>query len=361
MPASARPPAPRGIPWSLLAVLALVLGHPGCSNKQKKLSASGGGLGDTLMYDVFGAERDPAYYFALLQRSRDPETFCYRCADDPYLIDKNVDAIQRLGDAPMARLEGQANVISLLMEILLEDRSALARSAAAVTLTKIGARLPRYADTGARDDGSRLASAMGEIQSLYRGGRSPGSLARVAALVTQVGDARFDQGLFTKKALQFFGTTPALIDETDPAVRQALDTALTRKSREAVVYALSAAVEGPTDYVRADAVRGLKVLGEASALETVVERVAVEVSPRVRGEAAEYFGRVGGPQAVRALLPRLSDTDGSVRVKAREALTRVAGQDLGARERPWRTWASQRFPGEDFAEPEPDPAPGGAR
>lgn len=361
MPAPARLPAVRGpssaAPQAALLLAAVALGLlSGCSNKQKKLSSPGGGMGDAIMHDILGADRDPAYYFALLERSRDPETFCYRCGDDPYLIDKNIDAIQKLGDAPIARLEGQANLISLLMEILLEDRSALARSASAVTLTKLGARLPRYASAGPVDDGSGLAAAIAEIQGLYRGGRSAASLARVAVRVTQIGDARYEQGLFTKKALQFFGTTAALIDETDPAVRQALDTALTRKSREAVVYALTAAVEGPADFVRADAVRGLRVLGEAPALATVVERVEVEVSPRVRGEAVEYFGRIGGAPAVRALLPRLSDTDGSVRVKARDALTRIAGQDLGGRDRPWRSWAAQRFPGEAFDEPAGAPA-----
>jgi hypothetical protein len=338
--------------WAWVAgAAALLLVAPGCSARQKKLS-TGGGMIDSVFYDVLGGKRDPSYYYGVVRDSHDPESFCYRCGDDVYLVDKTIDGIQHLGDGPFARLEGQANTITMLIEILLEDRSSLARSAAAVALTKIALGLPRYGTSGPADDGSGLAAAMGELTRMYgppgRGrtpaGRTAGERDRVARLVAQIGDARYTQGIYTKKALQFFGTTDALIDETDPVIRTALDAALTRKSREAAVYALTAAVEGPADHVRADAIRGLKVLGEASAVSTVVARVRVDVSPRVRSEAAEYFGRVASRDAVSALLTLLDDVDGGVRWKAREALTRVAGQDLGARGTTWTRWARSRWP-----------------
>ncbi len=354
-------PALRAAALALLACGGLCLSASalgGCSNKQKKLGG-GGGITDTIFYDVLGGERPGRYYFDVVRNSRDPERFSYRFGTDPYLVDKNVDALQRLGDLPYARLEGQANVIVMLMEVLLEDASALARSAAAVSLTKIGARLPRYADAGRADDGSLLVSGLAELDALYgpaRGGRplGPPERARAAQVIAAVGDARFEEGLLTKKALQYFGTTDALIDEADPGVRQALDVALTRKSREAVVYALAAAVEAPTDFVRADAVRGLRILGEAGPVGLVAERLPVEVSAQVRGESAEYLGRIGSAAAAAALVRLLEDADGSVRWRARQALVRVARQDLGTRTAAWRAWGRGRFPGEEgFEEPQP--------
>jgi hypothetical protein len=360
--------APRG--WSVgrrigwVALLGAVLLTGACSNRQKKLS-TGGGLGDS-MGELFGSAKDPAYYYGLVRDSHECETFQYRCVKDPYLVDKNIDALQHLGDGPFARLEGQANTVTMLVEVLLEDPSSLARSAAAVSLTKIGARLPRYASVGPVDDGSGLAAAMGELTRIYGPtgrSRQPCDRDRAAALVRQIGDARYAQGLYTKKALQFFGTQDGLINETDPVIRAAIDAALTKKTREAVVYALTNAVEGPADHVRADAIRGLKVLGETGAVKTVIERVAVEASGRVRSEAAEFFGRAATPEAVGALVGLLEDMDGGVRWKAREALTRIAGQDLGAKRAPWAAWARSRWPTLELPEPKgaPPKPPGGAR
>lgn len=357
MPAMPRAcPIARPTPARVLLLLAVALAAAGCSNKSKKLS-DGGDFLSQMYYGLLGGERAPSYYYSMVRDSHDAESFAYRPSDDPYLVDKNVDALVRLGDAPFARLEGLANTVTMMVEVLLEDRSALARSAAAVSLTKIAARLPRYGRSGPGDDGSRLASAMAEIQGMYAGtGRLPaGAEALVAQRVRDIGEAAYDPGLYAKKALQFFGTTPYLIDEAQPQVREALDVAMTRTARQAVVFALTAAVEGPADYVRADAVRGLKVLGETGAVAAVAARVAVEVSPRVRSEAAEYFARAGGPEAVATLIALLDDVDGSVRFKARQALTQVAGEDRGGRRGPWLRWARARWPGETvFDEPARD-------
>lgn len=342
---------------ALVALAALPLG--GCSNRQKKLS-TGGGLGESMSELFGGGTKDPAYYYGLVRDSHDAESFQYRSVKDPYLVDKNIDALQHLGDGPFARLEGQANTVTMLVEVLLEDASSLARSAAAVSLTKIGARLPRYGTSGPVDDGSGLAAAMGELTRIYGStGRrcSPPDRQRAAALVRQIGDARYAQGLYTKKALQFLGTQEGLINETDPVVRPAIDAALTRKTREAVVYALTAGVEGPADHVRADSIRGLKVLGETGAVPTVIARVEVEASGRVRSEAAEFFGRAATPEAVAALIALLEDMDGGVRWKAEEALTRIAGQDLGRARAAWVNWARGRHPGIVITPPRGTPPP----
>ncbi len=339
-----------------LVLSSCALAGTACSNRQKKLS-EGGNLMSQLYYDVLGGQRDTSHYFSVVRDGHDAESFCYRCDEDPYLVDKNVEALTKLGGAPYGRLEGQANTIVLLLEVLLEDPAALARSQAAVSLTRLGALLPRYATRGPEDDGSRLAAGIAEIQGIYASPSSQSYRERLAQVLTALGEATYVPGVFAKKALQLFGTTPGLIDERDPAVRTALETAIVKTARQAIVYGLTAAVEGPTDFVRADALRGLKVLGEVTAVPAVRQRVEVEVSARVRGEAAEYFARAGTPEAIEGLVRLLDDMDGSVRWKSRQALMRFAGHDLGSRRDPWERWAKERWPGLVFAEqPSSEPA-----
>ena len=83
--------------WTAIAAIAL-LASTGCSTQGKKVSG-GGGMADVLMYDVLGRQRSPTYYYEVLRDSHDSERFCYRCTDDPFLIDKSIDAAQKLGDA----------------------------------------------------------------------------------------------------------------------------------------------------------------------------------------------------------------------------------------------------------------------
>lgn len=330
----------------LVLALALLLGG-GCSNKQKKLSGGGDILGQ-VYYDLLGGQRAPSHYFGVLQGSRDPESFAYRMGDDPYLVDKNIDAITRLGGAEYGRLEGLANTVALMLEVLLEDASALARSQAACSLARLGARLPRYAARGPLDDGTRLAAALAEVSGLLAEGAA--GRARLAGAVAVIGSFQYEPGVYAKKALQFFGTTPGLVDERDPEVRTAIDTAVVKVMRQAIVYGLTAAIEGPADFVRADALRGLRVLREPGSVEAVRTRLPLEVSPTVRGEAADYLGSVASPASVEALVALLQDVDGSVRWKARQGLTRVAGEDLGHRAGPWQRWARERWPGVAFPE-----------
>lgn len=343
----------------LLAVpcVLLLLVLAGCSNKQKKLS-SGGDLLGQVYYDLLGGERAPSHYFGVLQGSRDPESFAYRMGDDPYLVDKNIDALTRLGGAEYGRLEGLANTVVLMLEVLLEDASALARSQAACSLARLGTRLPRHATRGPVDDGTRLAAALGEVQGLVAQG--PAGQPRLVQVVAAIGEATYEPGLYAKKALQFFGTTPALVDAREPEVRMAIDTAIVKVMRQAIGYGLAAAIEGPADFVRADALRGLRVLREPGAVEATRQRLPLEVSALVRGEAADYLASVGSPDSVEALVGLLEDVDGSVRWKARQGLARIAGEDLGHRAAPWRRWARERWPGVAFPGADGGEAPASA-
>jgi hypothetical protein len=332
----------------------------GCSSDFKKLS-SGGSAADVLMYDILGADRGAQYYYDLVRDSHDEQDFCYECGTDPYLVDKNIDAIHRLGDATYGRLEGQAQVVELMVELLLEDRSALARSAAATSLTKMAVRWPPYPSTPIPDEGERFLSLAPELARLYErgGGRSVSAADRPRALAVlrDLGDLDFDDLSMEKKALKEFYGRPYLIGEQDPALRTAIDTALVKRSRAVSLSVLRAAVEDSEPQVRADAVRGLKTIGDASAEAAVVDRLGREPSWLVQMEIVEYLGRIGTEGAAAALLPRLDDPNSSVRWKARESLVSMAGRDLGHRRGAWEAWARRTWPGIDLPAPSGRPSP----
>jgi hypothetical protein len=332
----------------LAAALAVLVAGPGCSASYKKLS-SGGSAADVLVYDVFGADRDPSYYYSLVKRSHDEEDFCYRCGADPYLVDKNIDAIQRLGDAQYGRLEGQAQVLLLLAAVATEDRSPLARAASMTTLTKIGVKLPRYPAHPVDDDGRQfLALAKQELRALYQDGRAspatPAQRARALEVLQRLGDLRFAQFDQQKAALREFAGRSYLIDERDPALRSAIDTAIVQRSDALVRATLRAGVEDRDPQVRVDAVRGLETLADAEAEDVVADRLRDEPSWLVRLEMVEYLGRVATPRAVGALVPLVADPEAAVRHKARESLARIAGSDHGVRREAWETWARARYP-----------------
>ena len=124
---------------------------------------------------------------------------------------------------------------------------------------------------------------------------------------------------------------------------------------------LQAAVDDPAAQVRRDAMRGLKTLGDAAAIEVVTQRLEYESNWLVRMEAVEYLGKVGTRQGVVALIPLLEDANASVRIKAREALSQIAGEDYGVRREDWERWAEAKDPtlyfAEDDGEGDPDLVP----
>ena len=354
--------------WFVLALVAGAL-LCGCSKTQEKLY--NGSPMDVLMYDVFGQERQASYYYQIVRDSHDQERFCYQCTQDPYLVDKNIDAVSKLGGASFARLEGQALVVSKLSEVLLEDPSALAQANAANSLAQIGMKLPRYPLRGPEEQGARFVQVLKELDALYDTGSCPPTAAakqRAAYLVGEIGDFQIEDLVLAKESLRPFTNRPYLIDETDPVVRRAIDTALTKRMYELIRVALIAAVPASSPWVRSDAVRGLKVLGERSAEAEVLRQLEVETKYGVRAEAVEYLGRIGGPRAVATMLPMIEDPDSNIRHKARRSLTSIAGADYGLRRVAWVRWASRTYAEIDadgiYQEPEidepeaPEPTPG---
>ena len=336
-----------------LAVCVLAGGLGACAD-YKKLSR-GGSFSDVVVHDILGQDRPPSDYYKFIRDSHRKGDFCYACGDDAFLVDKNIDAVQRLGDAEFGRLEGEAEVLELFTEVLLEDCSALARASAANSITKIGVKLPGYRYTPIPDDGSQLLSMVKELDGMHTpDGRlracGPGANQRVAMLVTRIGNLRFDQYLNTRNAIKPFYDRKYLVDQTDPALRSAIDTALVKRMRDLVHASLSSAVDDRASTVRIEALKGLKTLGDASAADIVVDRLAVETQWLVTCEGMEYFGKVGTRQGVVVLVQHLDDPNATVRFKARTALVRIAGRDYGARPEAWKFWARQKDPTLDFGD-----------
>ena len=352
---------------TLLALLALLgaaglLG--GCSSSQKKLS-SGGSATDFIVYDVLKKDRDPDYYYELVRDSHDKEKFCYRCSDDVFLVDKSVDAVQKLGGARVARLEGQAQVVALLTDVLLEDPSALAQANAANSMTRIGLKLPQYRSRGLEERGDYFLSLLKELDAMYAQGglmcsNPAAGRARVIQILDTIGNFEMATLMLAKDTLKPFYTRDFLIDSKDAGIRQANDTALVKRMGEVIRMALRAAVDADMPYVREEAIRGLKTLGDRLGEDAVLARLQIEPNWRVRAEAVEYLGRIASANAVEALLPMLEDADPSLRFKTREALTRIAGKDLGFRRRTWERWAKARYPElarREEASDDPSPLP----
>ena len=326
----------------------------GCSSQQKKLSS--GGMMDQLMYGILKQDRNPSYYYTLVRDSHDQEQFEYRPSSDPFLVDKNVDAVQKLGQANFARLGGEAQVVALLSDVVLEDPAALAQANAANSLTRIGLKLPQYRGRGQEEIGDRFLYLLKEMDAMnappapVQPGcpppppRCPPDTSRMVSILTEIGNMEMATLQLSKDSLKPFYTRNYLIDAIDPAIRQASDTALVKRMGEVIRLTLRAAVDADVSYVREEAIRGLKTLGDKGGEDAVIARLSVEPNWRVRSEAVEYLGRTGSADAVETLLPLLNDGDTTLRLKSRESLTRIAGRDLGIRERTWKRWAYARYP-----------------
>lgn len=361
-------PAARPRRWAPLGLVLAVLaaGLPACSTRVRKLS--NGNAADVLFHDILGQDRNADYYYSLLRDSHDAssEEFRYRKADDPFLVDKNVDAAEKLGSASFARLEGQAMTVVILSHMLLEDPAAMARTNAATSLTKIGLRLPRYVDPHAAhrpvERGDQLLAAIRELDGMHdeKGAlRHPSMAARRLQIVQDMRAFHILELEIARDSLKPFFTRDYLIDATEPTLRSAIDTALVQRMDRLVRLALRAGLDAPVDHTRRQAVIGLKSLSDRGAESAVLARLQIETNWQVRSEAIEYLGKLASVDGVEVLIAMLDAPDPTIRHKARQALVRIAGRDLGRRRAAWTSWARQRFPDRFREEPEPaDEAPG---
>lgn len=329
--------------WVFASALAILGVGGGCS---RKLSGGGGAL-DVLAYDMLKMDRGTGYYFTTLQGAHDRTNFAYRASEDPFLADKCVDAIRHLGDAKYDRLEGEVQVILLLSDVLLEDPIVLAKIQSAEALTKLALELPVAPVPDRPERGDRYLAVLKELDGMHddEGRRkvdTPATRQRVIQLFDEIGSYRFPKLLDTKNGLRFFPARRYVTAEVDPALREAIDRAMVRRSRAVVLVSLTDAVQESSSAVREAALRGLKTLAVADALESVIDRIPVESSGLVRIAIADYLGAIGGPAAVKALVGLLDDDDASVRHHAHEALVRTSGRDLGRETLAWAAFADGR-------------------
>lgn len=308
---------------------------------------------DVFLHSVLGQDRSPQEYYRTVRDSHDQERFAYKPTPDPFIVDKSIHAVQRLGDADYGRLEGQAQAVDLLVAVLLEDPSPLAQAHAANSMTRMAVKLPAYRtpdDPAGQyaERGDRFLAYLREMDGMfdaeYRRIGGAQSIPRQRQLLQAIGDFQTTNLALAKQMLKPFYRRDYLIDESDPQVRSSIDTALVKRLRALILLALRAAVVSREAYVREEAVRGMETLADADGQEVVLRQFEFETDRRVRAEMVEYFGRIATPEAVAALVPLLEDPDASLRHESRQALARIAGQDLGIRRRTWERWALARYP-----------------
>ena len=350
--------------WCVALAMVCAL-TAGCSARTRKLST--GGATDVLFHDILGQDRNPDYYYSLLRDSHDPnsEAFAYRTGEDKFLVDKNVDAAEKLGHAEFARLEGQAMAVVILSHMVLEDPAALARTNAATSLTKIGLRLPRYgtAQPGQPvERGERLLASIRQLDAMHNEQgqlRHPSYQARVRTMVQAVGHYNVLDLEVARNAVKPFFTRDYLIDATDPALRTATDTALVMRMERLIRLALRAGLDDPVSHTRRQCIIGLKTLNDRGAEASVLGRMQIESDWQVQAEAIEYLGKLASVDGLAVLVDTLNAPDPTLRHKSRQALIRVAGRDYGPHRSRWLTWARARFP-DHFREREAvDPPPAG--
>jgi hypothetical protein len=340
----ARPPRRAGLSLGVVTLCLGALASGGCSRKLSR----GGNAMEVITYDILGMERGTSEYYQIVLDAHDRKTFCYRCTDDTYLADKSLDAIYRLGNARYARLEGEAQVILLLSDVLIEDKIASARNMAAGSLTRLALRLPEVPGPSVPDRGDRFLGLVKELDALHdengrRRSDTPATRQRVRAVVEEIGSLDFARLQDTKNALKYFPGRAFVTQETDPALREVFDRTMARRSRAVVLASLQGKIDDPVPHVRQAVVQGLKTLGAARALPDVVQRLEAENHALVKGEMAEYLGAVGGGRAAEALVPLLHDDDGGVRHRAQAALVRLARVDLGRDEAAWDAWRKRTY------------------
>lgn len=318
-------------------LLAVAAGSPGCT-RTKKLSSGETSLFEDLRHGVLGQDREAADYVRIVQESRAGPTLSYRVTDDKYLVDKVVDAVQRLGKLEYQRPDAQARVMALLADVLRRDPSALARTHAANSLTRLALRLPVPQGTQfVPDGGTRMRALVRELGAMRTGS------TRTLQAVDELGRLRLSRSDHAAEALQPLYAQPVLVG-AGGALRTAVDRALTTRMRSLARLALREAVDAETNFVREEAVRGLKTMRDVGSEPLILRRLGREFDVRVRAEIVEYLGIPGTGTSVAALLPLLDDGDPTIRLKARQSLTRTAGRDLGFRRVTWTRWALERYP-----------------
>ena len=140
----------------------------------------------------------------------------------------------------------------------------------------------------------------------------------------------------------------SMAHETDPMVRATAAALLRQVGTEMEAPLLARSLEGnaeaelgpePSDFARREMVKTLGVLGtrdEIPLLRRILLGRREAVGTRV--EAGYALARIGGPDAVSALVEGLSDFDESVIFACWDGLNMLTGEDLPPAETVWARW-----------------------
>jgi HEAT repeat protein len=84
-------------------------------------------------------------------------------------------------------------------------------------------------------------------------------------------------------------------------------------------------LEDTNDYLRSLAAVALGKIGDSGAVEPLIQALLEDESNGVRSNAAKALGEIGDARAVEALTQALDDESASVRIAAEDALKKIQG------------------------------------
>lgn len=118
-------------------------------------------------------------------------------------------------------------------------------------------------------------------------------------------------------------------------VEQAAVAALAAGGDAAYADDLLWALDRPSPAVRIEAAKALDVVHAPQAAQQLIKRAGADESSDVRCHAAWALRHYPQPAVVDALRRAMLDAELGVRVRARQALTQIAGRDMGPRAQDW--------------------------
>lgn len=278
---------------------------------------------------------------------------------------RTCEAVRGLATADYESWRDTASVVRLLAALSADHPSALVRVDAIASLATMSSWTSAAVPATDRraDDGDVISAIQQITEAPRRAAGDPEVAPALADALNTLSAYRFDEaktlGRDASRSLLQRGSSTQLVMaskvlgaltggaldgfDADPRVREALDRALVSTSASAIRLAIiSAAVGGPTDVVRSEAVRAIarSQPDQAARILGIVMR-GDDVSA-VRRDAARSLAAFPAADSVPELLDGLADDRMEVRATAAASLASVTGQSFGDDRGAWvRWWQSQ--------------------
>jgi len=341
-----------GIPAALALALAGIA-SAGCET----LSSEGAGEVADDVAEFFGASR-PARHVERLDRLHDTATFAHR-PDLPPAYEACLEEIGILSRCEYASWRDASGAAFILARAATEDPASLHRGEAAAGLARLGEWFAESeeppadgptpeAEAAAALDGLRRTHAAAKGRG-HDGAACEARYRRLAGFrIPLAADPAAEDLRRSLKNLRGILLGVLLESREDPgdAAAAAVDPALVNLGVQVVRTALAGTLLHDGDpRVRGEASDGLGRVGGAgipALLATAYRRETdTGVRRRVVGAAGALAAKTGGTdrgEAVRILLAALDDDDRTARLRARGVLRELAGRDLGEKAGPWIEW-----------------------